>query len=246
VRALAALFVVALALVAPGAALAKRTADVAYTSKGTAVQPGALSNTGAPGTYEDFNFTIAPDDLDGSATIQITFLNPADDWDLYVYRKNSTGGLETVGSATSAPGQNNETVSLNSQATPIDPGEYVVRAQNYSATNPNFEGTVKFTDYVIPNKKPTAALKAPKTVVRGTRVRLDASGSKDADGSIVSYAWDLNGDGSLEVSTGKTALLDHKFGLGVHHVAVRVVDDDGARAFKTRTIRVVKPAKKHK
>jgi hypothetical protein len=234
----------ALLLVAPASALAKKTADLTFKSSGTAAAPGAVAGIGEPGTFEDFPFKIAPDELDGSATIQITFLNPADDWDMYVYRKNSTGGLETVGSATSAPGQSSETVNLASQATPIDPGDYVIRVQNYSATNPDFDGTVKFTEYVIPNKKPTAALKAPTSVKRGKVVRLDASGSKDSDGSIVNYSWDLDGNGSVELDTGTNPMVDHKFSVGVHHVAVRVVDDDGARAFKTRTIRVVKPAKK--
>jgi hypothetical protein len=244
VRRLAFAVAFALLLVAPGSALAKKTADLTFKSSGAAAAPGAVAGVGEPGTYEDFPFTIAPDDQDGSATIQVTFLNPADDWDMYVYRKNSTGGLETVGSATSAPGQNSETVSLASQATPIDPGDYVIRVQNYSATNPDFDGTVKFTEYVIPNKKPTAALKAPKTVKKGKAARLDASGSKDPDGSIALYSWDLDGNGSVELDTGTNPRLDHVFSVGVHHVAVRVIDDDGARAFKTRTIRVVKPRKK--
>src|SRR4051794_20908929 len=100
-RTRAAALAFALLLVAPGSALAKKTGDFTFKSSGKAVQPSATSTPDDPLTYEDFPFTIAPDDTDGTATIQITFLNPADDWDMYVYRKNSTGGLETVGSATS-------------------------------------------------------------------------------------------------------------------------------------------------
>jgi hypothetical protein len=244
VRALAIAF--ALLLAAPAAALAKKTDDLAFQSSGTAAAPGAVAGIGEPGTFEDFPFTIAPDDMDGSITIQITFLNPADDWDMYVYRKNSTGGLETVGSATSPPGQSSETVSIASQATPIDAGEYVIRVQNYSATNPDFAGTVKFTEYEVPNARPTAALKAPKKAKAGKVVKLDASGSKDSDGTIANYAWDLDGDGSLETDGGTTPTLSRAFSVGVHHVAVRVVDNDGARAFKTRTIRVTKAVKKKK
>jgi hypothetical protein len=184
--------------------------------------------------------------MDGSITVQITFLNPADDWDMYVYFKNSTGGLETVGSATSPPGQNQETVNIASQAAPIAPGEYVVRVQNYSATTPDFDGTVKFTEFEVPNVKPTAALKAPKKAKAGKAVKLDASGSKDSDGTIANYAWDLDGDGSLETDTGTTPTLSRAFPIGVNHVAVRVVDNDGARSYKTRTIRVTKATKKKK
>jgi hypothetical protein len=240
-RALAGLLVIAAsALLAPSAALAKRTADSEFHSTGAAAQPGALAGTGEPGTYEDFPFAIAADDLDGTVTIEVSYLNPGDDWDVYVYRKNSTGGLETVGSATSPPGQSSETVVITSQSTPVDPGNYVIRVQNYSATTPNFDGTIKFKDYVIPNAKPVAKLKAPKNGKAGKAVKLDGSGSKDSDGQIVNYSWDLDGDGSIETNGGAKPTLSRKFGAGVHHVTLRVTDNKGKRGYATRTIRVAK------
>jgi len=219
-----------LLLGAPATAFGKKTADLEFHSTGAAAASGAVAGNGQPGTFEDFPFTIAGDEQNGSATIQITFLNPADDWDMYVYRKNSAGELETVGSATSPPGQNSETVNVSSQSTPIDPGEYVIRVQNYSATNPNFDGTAKFTEYKVPNARPTASLKKVKKTTAGKSVKLDASGSKDSDGQIVNYAWDLDGDGSIEVDGGGTPTLTRKFGVGRHHVTVRVTDNEGKRA----------------
>jgi hypothetical protein len=205
-----------------------------------------VAGSGQPGTYEDFAFKIASDEADGTVTIDVTYANPADDWDVYVYRKNSTGGLETVGSATDPPGRSNETVVITSQSTPVDPGDYVIRVQNYSATNPAFDGTIKFTDYAIPNAKPTAKLKAPKKATAGKVVKLDASGSRDSDGQIVNYAWDLDGDGSIETNGGGSSLLSRKFDVGVHHVTVRVTDNKGKRAYATRTIRVNPPLVKRR
>jgi hypothetical protein len=231
---------------APAAAFGKPTADFEFKSTGAAAAAGVVAGTAAPGTFEDFPFTIAGDEQNGSATIQITFLNPADDWDMYVYRKSADGNLETVGSATSPPGQSSETVNISSQSTPIDPGEYVIRVQTYSASNPNFDGTAKFTEYKVPNARPKASLKAPKKVTANKSVKLDASGSTDSDGQIVNYAWDLDGDGSIETDGGATPTLTRKFGVGVHHFTVRVTDNEGKRGYATRTVRVVKAPKKKK
>jgi PKD domain len=245
-KTLVAITAAGLALLAPSAALGKRTADKTFHSSGAAAAPGAIAGNGEPGTFEDFPFTIAPDDLDGTVTIKVSYLNPADDWDVYVYRKNSTGGLETVGSATDPPGNDSETVAISSQSTPVDPGNYVIRVQNYSATTPNFDGTIKFTDFVIPNAKPVAKLKAPSKATAGRSVKLDGSGSRDSDGSIVNYAWDLNGDGAIETNGGTRKTLSRKFKAGVHHVTLRVTDNEGKRAYATRTIRVSKAKKKKK
>jgi hypothetical protein len=234
------LVALALVLAAPAAALAKKTDDLTFKSTGAAAAPGAVVGTGEAGTYEDIPFKIAADDADGTVTVDVTWANPADDWDIYVYRKNSTGGLQTVGSDTGAPPASEAKALIQAQSTPIDPGDYVVRVQNYSATSPDFSGTIKFTDYAVPNAKPTAKLNAPKTATAGKQVKLDASGSKDSDGQIVNYAWDLNGDGSFETDGGGSSILKRAFGAGVRHVTVRVTDDKGKRGYATRTIRVAK------
>jgi hypothetical protein len=242
VRAIALAF--ALLLMAPAAALAKTTADFTYKSKGTATAPGAVLGTGAAGTFEDVPFTIAADDADGTVSVEVHWGNPTDDFDLTVYKKSATGELESVGSSAGAPPATSEATSFAGQNGPVAPGEYVIRVQNYAATSPDFEGAVKFTEFKSTNVKPTASLKLPKKQVAGKAIKLDASGSKDSDGTIANYAFDLDGDGSMETDGGTSPTLSHAFSAGVHHIGVRVTDDKGARAYASATVRAKKPAKK--
>jgi hypothetical protein len=247
VRTAAIAFAFALLLVAPAAALAKTTQDIAFKSTGKAAAPGAVAGAGADGTYEDIPFTIAPDDADGQVAIEVHWTNQFDDFDLYVYRKNSTGGLDQVGSSAGGPPNTSESTTIQQQGSdPVAPGQYVIRVQNYAASSPDFAGVAKFTEFKVPNKRPTAALKAPKSAKVGKSVKLDASGSKDPDGSIANYAFDLDGDGSIETDNGSNPILKHVFPPGVHHFAVRVTDDKGARAYQSRTIRVTAPVTKRR
>jgi PKD domain len=235
-------FAVACAMLAlPAAALAKTTPDFTFKSDGSASSPSAV-DIGQPGTYQDIPFTIAPDDADGSVNIAIHWENQFDDWDLYVYRKNSTGGLDQVGSSAGGAPSQDEATTVQATSGPLDPGNYVIRVQNYAASDPTaFTGFAKFSAFIPANQIPTAAFTAPATASPGQQVTLDASGSRDADGRIVNYAWDLDGDGSIETDGGSSPTLVRSFSAGVHHLTVRVTDDKGARAYANRTINVSSP-----
>jgi LCP family protein required for cell wall assembly len=57
--------------------------------------------------------------------------------------------------------------------------------------------------------------------------RLDASGSRDRDGSIASYEVDWNGDGNFEEQS-ESAILSHEYTkAGDYKVSIRVLDDKG-------------------
>ena len=70
------------------------------------------------------------------------------------------------------------------------------------------------------------------------RSKVDIEFSSDPDGQITHYAWDLDGDGSMETDGGTSPVLKHTFKKGVHHVTVQVTDNNGRHAYATRTIRV--------
>jgi PKD repeat protein len=76
----------------------------------------------------------------------------------------------------------------------------------------------------------------PETPETGTSVTFDASESTDPDGSIVSYDWDLTGDGSID-ATGETVSYTYS-SSGDYTVSLTVTDDDGATNTTTTTVAV--------
>ncbi|QZX99120.1 PKD domain-containing protein [Halobaculum rubrum] len=87
------------------------------------------------------------------------------------------------------------------------------------------------------NQVPTPAFQyVPESPTTSDEVVFDASDASDADGSIVGYAWDLDGDGDYD-ATGET--VTHTYGSsGEYPVSLRVTDDDGASAVTTETVTV--------
>ncbi len=81
-----------------------------------------------------------------------------------------------------------------------------------------------------PLEAPTAAISAtPSTGEAPLAVTLDATGSVDTDGTVVSYEWDVTSDGEVDATT-TTPTLAHTYGVGRHTASVTVVDDDGLRS----------------
>ena len=84
-----------------------------------------------------------------------------------------------------------------------------------------------------------ASTRAPRT---GQTVTFDASGSDD-DGAIVRYVWDLDGDGTFEVSSGTDASVTKAYGAEDKvTVTLRVCDDDGKATDETTVLDVSGPA----
>jgi hypothetical protein len=59
------------------------------------------------------------------------------------------------------------------------------------------------------------------------------------------------GDGSTETDSGTSPTLRHAFGAGLHHLTVRVTDNQGERSYANATVKVTKRGaaahkKKHK
>jgi PKD repeat protein len=88
------------------------------------------------------------------------------------------------------------------------------------------------------NQPPTASFTASGSpVATGTPVTFDASASKDPDGTIAKYEWDLDGNGTYETSTGGTATVTKSYTAeGTYQVGLRVTDNGGATATTTRTV----------
>jgi uncharacterized protein len=92
-----------------------------------------------------------------------------------------------------------------------------------------------------PNRAPVARITGPATVRVGRTVQLDARTSSDPNRlDVLTYAWDLDGDGAFDDATGPTATFRGTRGPGPREVAVRVSDGDlTAVARRTVTVLVV-------
>jgi len=71
----------------------------------------------------------------------------------------------------------------------------------------------------------------------GERITLNATGSYDPDGYIVSYQWDLDGDGITDAS-GQVAHVRY-YNLGMHLILLTVIDNAGLSSTQTQGITVV-------
>jgi PKD domain len=90
---------------------------------------------------------------------------------------------------------------------------------------------------------PAATLSASNAAPRtGEAVTFDASGSRDEDGSITKFEWDLDGDGTYERDTGSSPVAGKTYSAADSvTVTVRVSDDDGKATDETMVVRIGGP-----
>jgi PKD repeat protein len=89
-------------------------------------------------------------------------------------------------------------------------------------------GSIRRIDYFASNQPPNAVASASTT--SGTvplTVTFDGSSSSDPDGTIASYAWDLDGDGQYDDSTAQQPSFQYTT-AGTYMVRLRVTDNQGA------------------
>ena len=114
------------------------------------------------------------------------------------------------------------------------PGRSLGRNANGSDTNDNL---IDFHEYNVPtpggpnvvgNQLPVARLACPLGGKVGDERAFDASGSTDADGTIVAFTFTFGDGGS---TSGTQAGVTHAYAqVGVFEVAVEVTDDAGGKA----------------
>ncbi|HXA27254.1 MAG TPA: hypothetical protein VN193_00760 [Candidatus Angelobacter sp.] len=119
------------------------TPDFAYTDGGSTVPTGQSGTLpmDVPGTYVDHPFTIGPNDGDATMTINVSWSNNVEEWDLYLYRvvngSNQLVDHSTSGGTTGPPYQ--KVVEANPP-----PGDYFIRVVNTNAVG-TFDATATFT-----------------------------------------------------------------------------------------------------
>jgi hypothetical protein len=95
----------------------------------TQTQPNQVAGENAEGTYEDVALDVRDSDAAKVLSLELTADNPADDYDLELYRRVD-GQLVEVGS--SGNPANPESIMLDDP--PV--GDYVLRVVNYLAAGP--------------------------------------------------------------------------------------------------------------
>lgn len=123
-----------------------------------------------------------------------------------------------------------------------EPGEYTPVITVYGERGQS--DTVECPTITVepPNAPPEASFTySPDPGVAGESMTFDASNAVDPDGSIQTYRWDWNGDGTYDESTNDPQ-IEHTFPTtGFRNVGLQVVDDDGATGRTTRDVEVVAP-----
>lgn len=87
------------------------------------------------------------------------------------------------------------------------------------------------------NVPPVADAGGPYSTAEGQSVALDGTGSSDPEGGALTYAWDLDNNGTFETS-GATPTFPAQGQDGVYTVVLRVTDPQGSSATDTATVTV--------
>ncbi|MCO4769605.1 MAG: PKD domain-containing protein [Deltaproteobacteria bacterium] len=94
------------------------------------------------------------------------------------------------------------------------------------------------TQVIVSNGAPVAVAGGPYTGVKNVPVTVDASGSSDADGSLVSYAWDCDSDGIVDVTLATPTAACIYGAIGTYTVTLTVTDNDGGTSTDTGTVNI--------
>ncbi len=95
-----------------------------------------------------------------------------------------------------------------------------------------------FVPVTVPNRLPDVVLSAdPTTGPAPLAVAFSADGSSDPDGTVLTYAWDLDDDGAFDDATGVTASRTYSE-VGPHQVTVQVTDADNGATTESVTVTV--------
>ncbi len=170
------------------------------------------------------------------------FANPTS----FVAQLTSTGAMDTsFNSGVAPPGAIFEPTIVGYESATVtglamDEQGRLLLATDASSTSPSTpdEGAVeRFFDYA----PPTARFTTP-SIIAGGSTTLDATTSSDAVGSIVDYAWDLDGSGKYATDGGGSPTLEHTFATpGTVAVSLRVTNAAGQTSTETQQVTVRAP-----
>ena len=144
------------------------------------------------------------------------------------YRKGSDAAMDLVGTqgflwSTTTSGGSSSNLYYNS-STADTSNENLVNAY-----------PIRCVKITVSGNYPTANAGADQTVIVGTNVTLNGSGSSD-DGSISTYTWK---EGSITLEANNVTFSKNDFTVGTHNLTLIVEDNDGLKSIDTVTIEVL-------
>ena len=199
---------------------------VTATDSGVPSQPAtmALSITivGAPPTLTGIEVTPANPTIVNGTNQQFTATG--------TYSDASTADItSSVTWASNTPTV--ATISSGGLAHAVSQGSSTI-----TATLGAVSGHTLLTVGPAPNRPPTVSAGGPYSVAEGGSVTLAATGS-DPDGDPLTYAWDLDGNGTFETS-GQTPTFTAGDGPATQTVTVRATDPSGASATASSVVTI--------
>ena len=161
---------------------------------------------------------------------------PNGGYDLEAYESNSITAVEETTGTIGSDGTVDLDVSLTRTSDDADLNYFVAVVEGNAGDTGRVSNVVvlEYDDAAV-NDAPVASFtSSPASPAPGETVTLDASGSSDADGTIASYEWDFDGDGTVD-STGETVTTSYAT-AGDKTVTLTVTDDDGATASTSQSV----------
>jgi hypothetical protein len=218
----------------------------------------------SPNTYEKFALTVPDGTRHSSLSASMSWSDARVNLDLSVYRLDADGhAIAPAVARSAATGRNSEAAVYAPQGGIVEPGDYLVVVDNVCSKdtddNPKLPGYQPvncgiqppaasedaFTGSVmLGNQIPSVTLVGPDTTPAKQNTTYEAV-ADDLDGTILSYLFDLDGDGVYELDSDGISKVATKFpSRGKHTIGVQVLDDSGAVALATKTVTVTAAVKK--
>jgi len=203
-------------------------------------------------SYETFEVDVPAGTRHSRLEASIGWQDARVDLDLSIYRAAAGAGVAAPVLARShAKGTTSERATYAPAGATVEPGRYVVVVDNVCSrgadgapgcTAPNtipdeddFEGTV-----TLGNQAPQVTLSGPSSVRAKETATFRATAS-DLDGTIATYLFDLDGDGTYELDSDGIAEVTTTFKTrGRRTIGVQVLDDSGAAAFASWNVNVTR------
>ena len=204
-------------------------------------------------TYETFPVDVPDGSRHSRLDTSIGWKDERIDLDLSVYRTDAAGSPVAPAIARSASkASDTERAVYVPSGGAVEPGRYVVIVDNVCSSDDDpgapscgidedipdeddFAGTV-----TLGNQPPSVTLTGP-TRVRAKETATFRAEASDPDGTISTYLFDLDGDGTYELDSDGIPEVTTAFATrGRRTIGVQVLDDSGAAAFATREVSVLR------